>query len=35
MIVNNGVPLVFDFQPIKFESYYGIFFGLSKISIWK
>jgi len=26
MIVKNGVPLVFWFQLIKFESYYGIFF---------
>lgn len=26
MMVKNGVPLVFGFQPIKFESYYGIYF---------
>jgi len=26
MIAKNGFPLMFGFQPIKFESYYGIYF---------
>lgn len=26
IILKNGVPLVFGFQPIKFKSYYGIYF---------